>query len=117
MSVNSVEYSKALKSLKEAVSLEECDISRDASIQRFEFTVELAWKTSKKLMGTSTTAPKQVVREMAQNGIIDDVEIWLEAINMRNLSSHTYNESLAKEVYSFIKKFISHAEKLEKNFK
>ena len=60
----------------------------------------------------STTAPKQVVREMAQNGYISDVELWLMAIDKRNLSSHTYNELIADEVFNFANDFLSEAQKL-----
>jgi len=92
-------------SLEAALSLEVNDIVRDAAIQRFEFCIELSWKSAKTVMETATTAPKQVVREMAQNGVIDDLLVWLEAIDKRNLSSHTDNETLAIEVYEFARGF------------
>ncbi len=112
MPVTLVEFEKAVKSLKQALSLDKNDIVRDATIQRFEFSVELAWKSAKKVMGTSTSAPKQVVREMGQNGIIEDVTYWLQAIDHRNLSVHTYNEVLAEQVYNFAKSFLAEFEKL-----
>lgn len=117
MAVSVEEYSKSVQRLKEALAQEKNEFIRDSVIQRFEFCIELAWKTSKKIMGTSTTAPKQVIREMAQNALIDDVEIWLRAIDERNLSSHTYNEDLAESVYKFIKEFFPYAEKLSKKLK
>ena len=40
-------FSQALKKLKEAIALPESEIVRDGSIQRFEFTFELAWKLMK----------------------------------------------------------------------
>ena len=105
MAVSLSELEKAVTSLEAALRLELNDIVRDAAIQRFEFCIELSWKNARKVMGTATTAPKQVVREMAQNGVIDDVLVWLEAIDKRNLSSHTYNETLAVEVYEFARSF------------
>jgi len=99
MAVTIVKYQKAVKKLKEAPAQEKNEFILDSVIQRFEFCVELAWKTSRKVMGTATTAPKQVIREMAQNKMIEDVNIWLQAIDQRNLSSHTYNEELAEKVY------------------
>ena len=48
MSPTQAEFKKALVSLEKALSLPEDDVSRDASIQRFEFSVELAWKSAKK---------------------------------------------------------------------
>ena len=103
------EFEKALKSLDAALSMEPNDIVRDASIQRFEFCVELAWKTSKKAMGTNTSSPKQVIREMAQAGLIEDIQLWLESIDMRNLSSHTYKEELAEKVFHFSRRFLPKA--------
>ncbi len=116
MAVTIEKYKKAVDSLKKALHAEKNDISRDAAIQRFEFCVELAWKYAKKLMGTPTTAPKQIVREMAQNHFIQDAKLWLEAIEKRNLSSHTYNEDLAEEVYSFASRFLSELENLSTQF-
>ena len=117
MAISIEEYSKALRSLEEALALPVNDIVRDASIQRFEFCVELAWKTARKVMGTSTSAPKQVIREMAQNRIIDDVELWFEALEGINLSSHTYDEVLAEKVYRIAKKFLPYALDLELRLK
>ena len=80
MPVTLVEFKKALNSLKQALELEKNDIVRDATIQRFEFPVVLAWKSAKKVMGTSTSAPKQVIREMglvtAVNGRIADLRLF-----------------------------------------
>lgn len=86
MSVSIQEFEKALNSLKEVISIPKTDITRDAAIQRFEFCVELAWKTSKKVMGTNTSAPKQVIREMAQANYISDVQLWFDAIDKRNIT-------------------------------
>lgn len=65
------EYKKAVIRLQEAVNQEKNDFIRDSVIQRFEFSIELAWKTSKKVMGTATNAPKDIIREMAQAQYID----------------------------------------------
>jgi nucleotidyltransferase substrate binding protein (TIGR01987 family) len=100
------EFTKAVERLAEAVAQPKNDFLRDSVIQRFEFSVELAWKTTKRVMGVSTAAPKDVVREMAQSGYISDVALWLNAIDMRNLSSHTYKEDLAEQVYAFACAFV-----------
>lgn len=109
MSVSIEEYEKALNSLKLALEEDKDDLVRDATIQRYEYCVELAWKTSKKIMGVDITAPKQVIRIMSQNKLIDDIQIWLTALDKRNLSSHSYNVFLAEEVYDFSVHFIDHA--------
>ncbi len=112
MAVSLNEFEKTLLSLERALGEPESDLIRDATIQRFEFCVELAWKTAKKHMGSATPAPKQIVREMAQAGLIDDVEYWLSAIDQRNLSAHTYNEDLSKEVYAFARNFFHRGQDL-----
>lgn len=106
------EFEKALKALEEALALPKSDIVRDAAIQRFEFCVELSWKTSRKIMGTTTTSPKQVIREMAQNGLISDVDQWFAALEARILSSHTYDQELAEKVYHSAANFLSIAKNL-----
>lgn len=106
MKVQTEEFQKAVIRLEEALAQPKNEFTRDSVIQRFEFCIELAWKTSKKIMGTSTSAPKDVIREMAQSEYISNIELWLKAIDMRNLSSHTYKEDLAEIVYSFAKSFM-----------
>jgi nucleotidyltransferase substrate binding protein (TIGR01987 family) len=117
MAVSIEEYTKALLSLEEALSLPKNDIVRDATIQRFEFCVELAWKTAKKVMGTQTSAPKQVLREMAQNGFIENVELWFHFLENLNLSSHTYDQVLAEKVFASAQKFVPEGKKIEEKLK
>ena len=116
MAVSIEEYSKALKALEEVLSLPKNDVVRDATIQRFEGCVELGWKTARNVMGTTTSAPKQVIREMAQNGYIEDVQGWFEALEAGNLSSYTYDEVLAEKVFEVVKKFLPLAQSLRSKF-
>ncbi len=118
MAVSVDSLKKALISLDQALALPKDDIVRDAVIQRFEFTVELAWKTSKKLLGTASTAPRVIIREMASQDLISDPVQWLQFLDRRNDSSHTYNEEIAELVYNAAKDFVPYCrlllEKLEK---
>ena len=106
------EFSKAVSRLAEALRQPKDEFLRDSVIQRFEFSCELAWKTSRRVIGTPTTAPKDVLPEMAQAGYISDADAWLKAIDMRNLSSHTYKEDLAERVYGFAKSFLPELQRL-----
>ena len=113
-SVSLIELKKAADALKESVEFCEANtsdkklykIARDASIQRFEFSVELSWKLSKKLRGSTSATAKPVVREMLQNELIDSFEVWFDFLEARNKTSHTYDEEIAKEVYSVVQKFL-----------
>lgn len=120
MAISIAEYEKALRSLEEAIQFSKANtanetqfkIARDACIQRFEFCVELAWKTSAKVLGSSSTTSKPVIREMAQNGMIADLGIWFDFIEARNKSSHTYDEKAAVEVFQVAQEFVRHGQDL-----
>jgi nucleotidyltransferase substrate binding protein (TIGR01987 family) len=105
MTVSLDEFERAIIALERALALPLDDVVRDASIQRFEFCIELAWKTARKVMGTQSTAPKQVVRDMHHNDLVDSPQPWFEALEHRNLSVHTYNEDVAQQVYGFAQRF------------
>ncbi len=117
MSITTEELEKAVQKLEDALMQEKNEYLRDSVIQRFEFCIELSWKTAKKIMGSSSSAPKIIVREMAQNGFIRDAELWLKSIDMKNLSSHTYKEDLAETVYEFAKNFLTELKQLSGNLK
>ncbi|MGE4132942.1 MAG: HI0074 family nucleotidyltransferase substrate-binding subunit [Bdellovibrionales bacterium] len=118
------EFRKAVAALVEAhiafekqedVSLK--DMLRDAVIQRFEFCVELAWKTSIKKLGLAVTAPKPAMREMGRSGLIENVERWLDFVDARNKSSHTYDERIAREVLDVIPDFLDSVRELLQRLK
>lgn len=109
---STMEFSKAVSRLQDALNQPKDEYIRDSVIQRFEFCVELAWKTAKKVMGTSSVAPRAIVREMAQQGLISDPETWFHYLESRNLSSHTYQEALAEKVYDVAKTALKDFEKL-----
>jgi nucleotidyltransferase substrate binding protein (TIGR01987 family) len=95
----------------------------DATIQRFEFTVELFWKLLKKLVmakGTEVVFPKDVLRAAYAGHLIDDENAWIDMLDDRNMTSHTYNEELADEIYERIKVYCpvlrKTFEKLKKQF-
>lgn len=45
---------------------------------------------------------RSTVREAFKRGLVGDGEAWMDMIEKRNLSSHTYNESVAKTLVSAI---------------
>jgi nucleotidyltransferase substrate binding protein (TIGR01987 family) len=106
------ELEKALKTLEESISLYKAAkpdsaeglAFRDASIQRFEYVIELSWKLSMKYLGSQTAAAKPAIREMARNNLIDNPEDWLLFVDARNETSHSYDEDVAKKVFSVAQK-------------
>ena len=106
MAVSVMEFQRAVTRLQDALRQEKNEFIRDSVIQRFEFCVELAWKTAKKQMGSASGAPKTVIREMAQEGLIAEPKIWFSYLEARNLSSHTYQEELAEKVFDVAKESV-----------
>lgn len=99
------EYLKAVHQLERAAAEPFDEFLRDAVIQRFEFCYELSWKLLKLRLaqeGIEARTPRQVLQEALQAGLIDDGNLWSELQRYRNLTSHTYDERLADEVYQFI---------------
>ncbi len=98
------DYLKALERLGEAIKQPETDMNRDATIQRFEFTYELAWKTLKLYLETKdidVRNPKDTLAASFEQGLITDSH-WNQLHYYRNLTSRTYDESLAITIYRFL---------------
>lgn len=99
------ELLRAVTRLRDACAQPPNEFMRDSVIQRFEFCWELAWKTLRlwlEYLGIEAANPRDAFREALQNGLIQDGNAWSELQRMRNLTSHTYDEKLAEQVYRFI---------------
>ena len=97
-------YQKALLQLSRAAAVygENPDdtLYRDGLIQRYEFTVELAWKSMKEYLEDQglvleRSTPKAVLKEAYAAGVITGEDVWLAILNARNLTSHLYDEAVA----------------------
>lgn len=96
-------YSKALRQLTRFIEKGELnELEQQGLIQSFEYTYELAWNTIKDLFGaqgeTGIMGSRDAFRLAFQRGLIEDGETWMEMINSRVLTSHTYNEDVALEI-------------------
>lgn len=77
----------------------------DGTIQRFEFTFEQCWKTLYHALaeeGVEARTPREAFQKAYQAGWITNEELWLKMITDRNETSHAYDESKAREIYSRI---------------
>jgi nucleotidyltransferase substrate binding protein (TIGR01987 family) len=92
------------------------DVYRDATIQRFEFTFELTWKSLKAYLrdeGFDVRSPREVLKKaftMALLGTEED--LWLTMLNDRNSTTHLYDQTLAEAVFRRILNYapaIAHA--------
>ncbi|OGL77940.1 hypothetical protein A3J43_00380 [Candidatus Uhrbacteria bacterium RIFCSPHIGHO2_12_FULL_54_23] len=112
------QMSRAVVRLGDALAQEETEFMRDSAIQRFEFTLDLAWKAVKALLqgkGIACYSPKDCFREAYQQGWIDYDEYWLEMVDLRNLTVHTYKDELARKVYAELPQCLTHLQSLLKS--
>jgi nucleotidyltransferase substrate binding protein (TIGR01987 family) len=103
------ELARALDRLEEALAVPEAaPLAIDGTIQRFEFVFELCWKAMKALVELNTpsfdaNSARSAIKAAYAAGWIDDEPAWLDLLDMRNASSHTYREAMAQDVYRRIK--------------
>lgn len=105
------DHTKALQNLERAMTELESYVAlpivhrRDKAglIQAFEFTFELFWKTFQKLApesGLEAASPREALIAGRKLHLIagEEQDTWSQMLRDRNLSSHTYNASLADEI-------------------
>ena len=103
-------FEKALLKLSEVIEKKEIlsDLEKEGLIQRFEFTHELSWQVMKDFLIydgiQNIIGSRSAVREAFNKGIISKGEIWMEMIESRNRTSHTYLESILESEYNKITK-------------
>ncbi len=82
------------------------DLEIEGVIQRFENTHELAWNVMKDYIiyqgDSSVGGSRDATREAFKMNLISDAQGWMNMIKSRNLTSHTYDETTAKEIFSDI---------------
>src|SRR3989344_5753230 len=110
--LQAVSLAQALEQLKEALSYQNSQIPArldiDAAIQRFEFCYEISWKLMQSVIrykGKDCQSPRDCFRTAAQLGIINNPDKWIEYLDARNLTVHTYDQSTADLVYNVSKQF------------
>lgn len=89
-------FEKAFLRLKEAIELEHLtELERNGLVKRFEFTVEMSWKTLKDFLEVQAfnfkPSPKEVVRLAQQAGYIDYAQALIDALDVRNALAHDYS--------------------------
>jgi len=89
-------YEQAFLRLQEAVGLPHLnELERNGLIQRFEFTLDLAWKTLKDFLEEQgflfKPSPKDTLRLAQQSGYITFAQALIDGIEIRNTLSHDYS--------------------------
>lgn len=100
-------FQSALKLLESAIAIKEpTEVERAGLIQFFEITFELSWKLLKDYLeeeGFTVKTPRRVLKQAFQAEFISDGDVWLSALNDRNLTVYTYDENTAIKVEKTIR--------------
>ncbi|MEX0606044.1 MAG: nucleotidyltransferase substrate binding protein [Marinobacter sp.] len=103
-------FKKAFSQLDDAVTLgqsrELSRLEKQGVIQAFEYTYELGWNLLRDFLrwqgNSGVTGPRDAIREAFSAGLIEDGERWMQMLQDRNRTSHTYNEETAEEILTNI---------------
>lgn len=101
-------FDHALQRLMEALAKPEDSIVRDACIQRFEFTFEMAWKAiqeSALAEGVECASPRESFRVAFRLGLVGRDPRWMAMVEDRNRTSHTYDEEVAQTIYRVLPEY------------
>jgi hypothetical protein len=107
-------YGKALAALTRAVGMARqrqlSELEEQGLIQAFEFTHELSWLLLKDYLAdqgvSGISGSRDAVREAVVRGLLPagTETTWMAMIRSRNLTSHTYNPELAREIAGLIER-------------
>ena len=70
----------------------------------FEVCFEQSWKAMKEILEANgfaegrTGSPKQILKTAYSAGMIEDEDMWLDALVSRNNVAHAYNKDIALEI-------------------
>ena len=105
-------FQRALTTLQRAIGLARSrslsELEEQGLIQAFEFTHELSWLLIRDFLvdqrvaaisGSRDAVREAVVRQLLPQG---EESVWMAMIRSRNLTSHTYNPAVAREVAELI---------------
>lgn len=98
-------YKKSVENLNETI---QCigqnglnKIYTMALVLAFEICFELAWKTMKDYLefnGIKTDTPRDTIKTAFSTNLIKDGQGWIEMMEARNKTSHTYRETFANQL-------------------
>jgi nucleotidyltransferase substrate binding protein (TIGR01987 family) len=121
--LNNLEY--ALSNFRDALTLEPvlfpalvADNIKSGQIQKFEFTIELLWKTVQAFLfeidGIDVITPKSVAKEFVEAGYCnyEVYELLIRAINDRNQLSHIYRQEMAESIWQRLPEYVCLVEQI-----
>ena len=103
-----INFNKAFNQLERFIEKKVLnEMEEQGLIKSFEYTYELAWKTLQDLLKEkgyhNIVGPRPVIEQCFQDGYITDGMAWMHMHKSRNLTSHTYDENVVKEIIEDIR--------------
>lgn len=99
-------FVKALQNLEEITNYNEPydTVTTTGLVGLYEICFEQAWKALKEFLEeqgfseSRTGSPRLVLKTAYSAGIINDEELWLDALQSRNNVAHAYNAAIALNI-------------------
>ena len=100
-------YRSALALLREAMDQRSesglNQLETEGAVQRFMFTLELAWNVMKDYLEHqgvvfNQVTPRAVIRKAYEANLTEHGEAWMDALDARNKMSHTYDARAFEQV-------------------
>jgi nucleotidyltransferase substrate binding protein (TIGR01987 family) len=96
-------FCAALENMKEIYQYEEPynNVVSTGLVGLYEICFEQAWKAMKELLEihgyeeSATGSPKMILKTAYKSGMIQDEDLWLQALQERNNVEHSYNQNIA----------------------
>ena len=101
----------------------ELDTIKNGQIQRFEYCIELCWKTMKVFLNTAhgvdAVSPKSTIKEFYRVDLVNEQEYELltEMLDDRSRLSHIYNESFFEDIYLKLNDYLVVMKKISERMK
>lgn len=118
---------KAIEQFKQGLSQAQLhphdELMRDGVIQRFEYTMDLAWKMMQRYLKmiqieeSVIRSKNDIFRESACVGLIDNPEAWIGYYSARNETSHDHDHEKANALYIQAAAFLPDVQIFFENFK
>jgi len=101
-------FQKALNQLQKFIDKGELsELEEQGLVKAFEYTYELAWTTLKDFLEyqgqTEIYGSRDTIRKAFEVALISDGQGWMDMLESRNKTSHTYNEETAQEICRAVK--------------
>ncbi|MDI6802654.1 MAG: nucleotidyltransferase substrate binding protein [Bacteroidota bacterium] len=114
------DYQTAVTQLENALKERtDDDLKQAGCIQYFEFCFELAWKTVKAFFEykgmIDCNSPRDCMKMAFKANLIDNENVWIEMLENRNLTVHTYSIETALDVYKSLPAYLIEMKNLISN--